>query len=341
MQQRHGSSPRVRGTPQGSGRPPCGCRFIPACAGNSSSAWCAGVQSAVHPRVCGELPPTLALNLRYNGSSPRVRGTPGGTRAARRSQRFIPACAGNSGPELFTPGTGGGSSPRVRGTRRHCWLQPGCDRFIPACAGNSWRERERAHRHAGSSPRVRGTRSLSVRPRQPPRFIPACAGNSRPRWWPPASHPVHPRVCGELAPATARHPLPIGSSPRVRGTRECQPALRPTERFIPACAGNSGDPTRGAAGPSVHPRVCGELSLLPAVTAVPAGSSPRVRGTRWWQAGRRRPSAVHPRVCGELLRVVRPPHGIDGSSPRVRGTRMPAVASSRWRWFIPACAGNS
>ena len=114
-------------------------RFIPACAGNSpapsgSAGCCTGSsprvrgtrrrralsppRSAVHPRVCGELP----------WSTPKV----------RRPRRFIPACAGNSLSaastlfkqsvhprvcgELCDPADAfpdeDGSSPRVRGTLR-------------------------------------------------------------------------------------------------------------------------------------------------------------------------------------------------------------------------------
>ena len=51
-----GSSPRVRGTRSESPRPSWSRRFIPACAGNSVRGVSAGHASAVHPRVCGELP---------------------------------------------------------------------------------------------------------------------------------------------------------------------------------------------------------------------------------------------------------------------------------------------
>ncbi len=112
---------------------------------------------------------------------------------------------------------------------------------------------------------------------------------------------------------------------------------------------------------SVHPRVCGELKLLPKWFAAIYGSSPRVRGTpplARESAHRRRfipacagnsnaPSCatrtrtVHPRVCGELaLRLWRFGRGF-GSSPRVRGTHFIDVFQKFMRRFIPACAGNS
>ena len=215
------------------------CRFIPACAGNSdgwgrpSRAW------PVHPRVCGELALRAQAAGQTRGSSPRVRGTLIELQHALVSQRFIPACAGNS-------------LDRVVQTQPDLW-------FIPACARNSPAPR-RARRprtvhprvcgelslfpvavrtSTGSSPRVRGTPLGSEPPRRGRRFIPACAGNS---------------IVGCALTNT-----PAGSSPRVRGTRRigwCSSALC---RFIPACAGNS-------------ERACGQLHDV-------GGSSPRVRGT--------------------------------------------------------------
>ena len=49
-----GSSPRVRGTPEGGRGSRRQARFIPACAGNTNKAACVPSMSAVHPRVCGE-----------------------------------------------------------------------------------------------------------------------------------------------------------------------------------------------------------------------------------------------------------------------------------------------
>ena len=58
------------------------------------------VESAVHPRVCGELQVVLWVGWRNNGSSPRVRGTLPVVLRVDRLNRFIPACAGNSLREL-------------------------------------------------------------------------------------------------------------------------------------------------------------------------------------------------------------------------------------------------
>ena len=94
---------------------------------------------------------------------------------------------------------------------------------------------------------------------------------------------------------------------------------------------------------------------------LPAGSSPRVRGTPRRRCGGRsgrrfipacagntcgtsrgiwdRP--VHPRVCGEHLVLAVRHHSPSGSSPRVRGTHGAAALAFDGDRFIPACAGNT
>ena len=197
-QNRHGSSPRVRGTVDAPNVLIEHDRFIPACAGNRNT-------EDLEQQTSG-------------GSSPRVRGTASAIFSDPGEARFIPACAGNRAKpssskiakavhprvcgeqisrdshDQFVPG----SSPRVRGTgyrrlRGFCWR-----RFIPACAGNraSWTPdmtRKAVHPRvcgeqensfcclrsdSGSSPRVRGTDGEVSFWGDGGRFIPACAGNS-------------------------------------------------------------------------------------------------------------------------------------------------------------------
>ena len=258
--QRVGSSPRVRGTPAHFADRARRRRFIPACAGNSATAPRWRRAAPVHPRVCGELARARRDQAIHDGSSPRVRGTPRRRSRGRRGARFIPACAGNSRApprpssrgsvhprvcgELDPPQTrnarAAGSSPRVRGTR-HPEASGVPRRAVhPRVCGELLTAHEANVLRFGSSPRVRGTRPRHAAVRQAARFIPACAGNSRSRPCARRGWPVHPRVCGELAPVRRGASSASGSSPRVRGTlRERVDRLR-RERFIPACAGNSG-----------------------------------------------------------------------------------------------------
>ncbi len=213
-----------------------------------------------------------------------------------------------------------GSSPRVRGTR---YARPSIrppSRFIPACAGNA-------------RPGASGAASSAVHP--------ACAGNASTAAAMPNSSPVHPRVCGERSDPLTSTRTGIGSSPRVRGTRQGSRRMGSQVRFIPACAGNAVPRPPGWHPPPVHPRVCGERGTACQRTTSGGGSSPRVRGThrqhpsRFGQdrfipacAGNARPRAspgpsttVHPRVCGERTAPCMNPPQFCGSSPRVRGTR--------------------
>ena len=173
---RFGSSPRVRGTAQGS-NPECAIlRFIPACAGNGLLGRRSTSRGSVHPRVCGErYSRTLSASV-ATGSSPRVRGTEMMPPMCSSNHRFIPACAGN-GARPSTTTAAAAVHPRVCGERtchRRC-RAPNC----------------------GSSPRVRGTVTTPVGRKTTRRFIPACAGNGRGCRVHSRNSPVHPRVCGE------------------------------------------------------------------------------------------------------------------------------------------------
>ena len=116
---------------------------------------------------------------------------------------------------------------------------------------------------AGSSPLARGTqRGIHSSPSER-RFIPACAGNSKSWLRHIGNSPVHPRLRGELEIMTIRPKPRIGSSPLARGTHERQPQETQSERFIPACAGNSRRNTFFLLPRPVHPRLRGELRMLP------------------------------------------------------------------------------
>ena len=220
------------------------------------------------------LPPAV------HGSSPRVRGTRrlGGGR--QRGPRFIPACAGNSRLKR-TLRTCSAVHPRVCGELDQLvGAVRQLRRFIPACAGNSRATVSAEPVETGSSPRVRGTRVEGGDGQRPNRFIPACAGNSSQRSPSFFAWAVHPRVCGELIWYFWEPIADFGSSPRVRGTPGAVLLGRHRERFIPACAGNSGAHAARCRIDAVHPRVCGELQDGVIFSEGDDGSSPRVRGTR-------------------------------------------------------------
>ena len=356
-----GSSPHARGT-----RTLCHdadglSRFIPACAGNASTARIVAMALAVHPRMRGERRQGL-----YSNKTP---------------VRFIPACAGNAGNTLAGT-TIVTVHPRMRGERAiRQDSRRISTRFIPACAGNApsflytsarvtVHPRMRGERHLnttgigranGSSPHARGTRILRGAVDQHHRFIPACAGN--------ACHPrcswtmmaVHPRMRGERASQSPFHRLRTGSSPHARGTHTAGLHTLFQTRFIPACAGNAWWKLARGLPVAVHPRMRGERTFEFEPLITPAGSSPHARGTRG--VGRlgvdhvrfipacagnaplpecslwRWP--VHPRMRGERDRRSIASSTTLGSSPHARGTRPTVEHDTTRNRFIPACAGNA
>ena len=318
-----------------------GFRFIPACAGNSTTSPC---------------PKTWR-----NGSSPRVRGTRHAGGHAVGWHRFIPACAGNSmacgnssqnqpvhprvcGELLGARGimrASAGSSPRVRGTPSSTATRPTTTAVHPRVCGELYRNGRLAATSLGSSPRVRGTHRGFGRRRRQERFIPACAGNSARGKTGVSMVAVHPRVCGELPSGRPSASMVAGSSPRVRGTRHDGRMHGRRRRFIPACAGNSRRRLRCPVLRSVHPRVCGELVLPLAPPVVASGSSPRVRGTPRGPL-RDRPALRFIPACAGNSAAKRAGADTTPVHPRVCGELEPSGSVSREpQRFIPACAGNS
>ena len=107
--------------------------------------------------------------------------------------------------------------------------------------------------------------------------------------------------------------------------------------------------------------MCGERFIGLVNPYCPAGSSPRVRGTRRqnsprWRCRRIIPAcagnaqhwritsfrrADHPRVCGERALALCVAALAGGSSPRVRGTQVADFSGTFEQRIIPACAGNA
>ena len=132
-----GSSPRARGIRWQRAARLGGCRFIPACAGNTRAPAFLVAGLPVHPRVRGEYHVNSKHGRPYAGSSPRARGIRRRVHLAEEIARFIPACAGNTTGRSKSDGTAT-VHPRVRGEYQ-------VSRPVP-----SW--------HDGSSPRARGIR---------------------------------------------------------------------------------------------------------------------------------------------------------------------------------------
>ena len=111
-----GSSPHTRGTRIDADRYRPNTRFIPAYAGNASSACGQRSCSPVHPRIRGEREVLKKRVLVIDGSSPHTRGTPEPTTRLRSEVRFIPAYAGNASCCLCIPSLNT-VHPRIRGER--------------------------------------------------------------------------------------------------------------------------------------------------------------------------------------------------------------------------------
>ncbi len=172
-----------------------------------------------------------------------------------------------------------GSSPRVRGTLDATERQDARCSVHPRGCGEHETGAEYAATRAGSSPRVRGTPRSGHWEAPRIRFIPAGAGNTRTGIGDRGLCTVHPRGCGEHLTVNAKAVTLFGSSPRVRGTLQRRVSGNLCGRFIPAGAGNTaGNGWFGSGGP-VHPRGCGEHFSPIQLRHIPAGSSPRVRGT--------------------------------------------------------------
>ena len=91
-----GLSPLARGTRTRSPASRISRRFIPAGAGNTQHTPCGGSVRPVYPRWRGEHCPAMPLVLRPAGLSPLARGTRVTIFECHRTNRFIPAGAGNT-----------------------------------------------------------------------------------------------------------------------------------------------------------------------------------------------------------------------------------------------------
>ena len=171
----------------------------------------------------------------------------------------------------------------------------------------------------GSSPPVRGAREEIPGRAKPRGLIPACAGSTRSAQLTRITPRAHPRLCGEHENYHSRKYRVQGSSPPVRGALSCYVPSVHDVGLIPACAGSTACAVFDIHAGKAHPRLCGEHLFQMSAIALPAGSSPPVRGAPygperhvtdpglipacagstfgcvWWFVG----CGAHPRLCGE------------------------------------------
>ena len=155
--------------------------------------------------------------------------------------------------------------------------------------------------------------------------------------------------------------MPVGSSPRMRGTPVGIDVGCEGRGIIPAYAGNTEPSSNFGRSIWDHPRVCGEHGRIVTINGNVKGSSPRMRGTHAGlvdfldllgiipaYAGNTTifchtisSHRDHPRVCGEHLARGVARRALIGSSPRMRGTQPSCFSATRDDGIIPAYAGNT
>ena len=96
IRQVSGSSPRMRGAPHTAIDFEYARGIIPADAGSTQSAVRTSECAQDHPRGCGEHHGLLSPVQSMSGSSPRMRGAPGGCIEGLLPKRIIPADAGST-----------------------------------------------------------------------------------------------------------------------------------------------------------------------------------------------------------------------------------------------------
>ena len=165
------------------------------------------------------------------------------------------------------------------------------------CGEHSIRAANRKSK-TGSSPRMRGTRFHSSFTPSFHGLIPTYAGNTGLLVRVQLDLRAHPHVCGEhLSSVPALQNL-LGSSPRMRGTHGRTGFRSARLGLIPTYAGNTYVITRSACGQRAHPHVCGEHMEAHQMQQIPAGSSPRMRGTRAISALRFEVTGLIPTYAG-------------------------------------------
>ena len=272
-----GSSPHARGTHDGriAGRYRDG--IIPACAGNTIITVLTNNGERDHPRMRGEHTIESANKDTASGSSPHARGTRQAGTANVFRPGIIPACAGNTAFSSLAR-LSNWDHPRMRGEHTRGFSLPKISR--------------------GSSPHARGTLAGIGHLRPQPGIIPACAGNTEQTDAAKVIWRDHPRMRGEHCVMSWLVLLSMGSSPHARGTLDVECGGKSLDGIIPACAGNTGQPTAVHHGRRDHPRMRGEHLGTQYASQSNRGSSPHARGTLRPRSARSGSSGIIPACAG-------------------------------------------
>ena len=292
-----------------------------------------------HPRTCGAARLSLPSTARRSGSSPYLRGSPGGGPLPLWHRGVIPVPAGQPPPPFPC--------------WRRVWGHPRTCGAAEVMAGRVWFS-------SGSSPYLRGSQ---VRRRMPPAtrwVIPVPAGQPDPRPEQVGQLRGHPRTCGAATLSRAFSAAGPGSSPYLRGSPADAPEGPAGRGVIPVPAGQPGQQHDEHAPGAGHPRTCGAAGFQTARLRDVEGSSPYLRGSPDWMlasswstgvipvpAGQ--PSCTrsiaswgrgHPRTCGAAAYAPAVVQHDPGSSPYLRGSRPLQPAPPTFDRVIPVPAGQ-
>ena len=234
-----------------------GPRSIPAGAGEPISSCPSRLVIGVYPRGCGGTGPIPTGPATPRGLSPRVRGNLPVMLAEYLAAGSIPAGAGE--PE-----------GRARGYSTSGVYPRGCGGTVDEHLARADQD--------GLSPRVRGNPQPALRNEADYGSIPAGAGEPLSFLARATRAKVYPRGCGGTLVDVPNVALELGLSPRVRGNRAGDGAVRHRDGSIPAGAGEPLSMFRTSPSNWVYPRGCGGTRASTFTLRRSRGLSPRVRG---------------------------------------------------------------
>ena len=356
-----GSSPHTRGARWTFAAMATRPRIIPAYAGSTRApAWARG-PAPDHPRIRGEHGLVRRRDPHLPGSSPHTRGAPDQLDVPRLDLRIIPAYAGSTGappkagarlgdhPRIRGEHDGSeelvdhqdGSSPHTRGARGLRAQGRPVPGIIPACAGSTSQLISPAFSRR-DHPRIRGEHlGRLTHPVQPAGSSPHTRG-AHPDWRGSIQREKdHPRIRGEHFFVVADTLLENGSSPHTRGAHRPARGGGHHERIIPAYAGSTRRPPRGASRTPDHPRIRGEHLLTAKKLNDTLRIIPAYAGSTQWRRKHCREGWDHPRIRGEHIAAAILSEARAGSSPHTRGARRMGLGRRQARRIIPAYAGST